>query len=88
MRSLVVLSILILAAGCGESSGGAGGGEPPEPMEVTVDTFNVALAGAFIPFEEERREPIAAGIAASDADIICLQEVWDQADKDMIRAAA
>ena len=85
MRSLVVLSIFILAVGCGESSGGT---QPPEGEQVTVDTFNVALAGAFIPFEAERRPYIAEAIAASDADIICLQEVWDQADKDMIRTAA
>ena len=94
MRSLVVLSIFILAAGCGESSGsnegggGSGGTEPPAGLAVAVDTFNVALAGAFIPHEAERRPDIAEAIAASDADIICLQEVWDQADKDMIRTAA
>jgi endonuclease/exonuclease/phosphatase family metal-dependent hydrolase len=85
MRSLVVLSIFILAAGCGDSSGGT---EPPAGLDVAVDTFNVALAGAFIPHEAERRPYIAEAIAASDADIICLQEVWDQADKDMIRTAA
>jgi endonuclease/exonuclease/phosphatase family metal-dependent hydrolase len=52
-----------------------------------VDTFNVALAGAFIPFEMERRQPISDAIAASDADILCLQEVWEQADKEAIRDA-
>ena len=91
MRSLVVFSIFILAAGCGESSGGGGGtggGEPPEPMDVTVDTFNVALAGAFIPFEAERRPYIGEAIAASDADILCLQEVWDQTDKVAMRDVA
>jgi len=94
MRSLVVLSILILAAGCSESSGnnegggGAGGTEPPGGVAVTVETFNVALAGAFIPFEAERRPYIAEAIAASDADILCLQEVWDQTDKVAIRDAA
>lgn len=81
-RSLVLLSVLALVAGCGESS------EPRDPEEVIVDTFNVALAGAFIPFEEERRQPIADAIAASDADILCLQEVWEQADKEMIQLAA
>jgi len=90
MRSLVVLSIFILVAGCGESSGGGGtgGGEPPESMDVTVDTFNVALAGAFIPFEAERRPYIGEAIAASNADILCLQEVWDQTDKVAIRDVA
>ena len=55
------------------------------PIRVTVDTFNVALAGAFIPFEEERRQPIADAIAEHDADVLCLQEVWTQADKELLR---
>jgi endonuclease/exonuclease/phosphatase family metal-dependent hydrolase len=91
MRSLVFFSILTLAAGCGESTGGgggSGGSEPREPVDVTVDTFNVALAGAFIPFEAARRPYIVDAIAASDADILCLQEVWDQSDKVAIRDGA
>jgi endonuclease/exonuclease/phosphatase family metal-dependent hydrolase len=88
MRSLVVLSIFTFSifgfvAGCGESSG-----EAREPVDVTVDTFNVALAGAFIPFEAARRPYISEAIAASDADILCLQEVWDQTDKVAIQDAA
>jgi len=97
IRSLVVLGILSLAVGCSESSGGGGGtgggggvggGEPPGGVAVTVDTFNVALAGAFIPFEAERRPYIGEAIAASDADILCLQEVWDQTDKVAIKDGA
>jgi len=81
-RSLVFFSILTLLAGCGDSS------EARDPQDVVIDTFNVALAGSFIPFEEERRQPIADAIAASESDILCLQEVWIQADKEMIRDAA
>ncbi len=84
-RSLITLSVLALLVGCGSE------GEttpPPEPQDVVVDTFNVAFAGAFIPYEAERRQPIVDAIAASDADILCLQEVWTQADKELIRDAA
>ena len=91
MRSLVVLGILTLVAGCGESSGGgggSGGSAPGDSVDVAVDTFNVALAGFFIPFEAERRPYIVDAIAASDADILCLQEVWDQTDKVAIRDAS
>lgn len=94
-RSLVAFSILILVASCDDGSGGTGGtggsggsGGAPLPQDVAVDTFNVALAGAFIPFEAERRQPIADALAASDADIICLQEVWSQEDKELLRDAA
>ncbi len=70
--------MVALGLGCG--SGGSGG--------VAVETYNVALAGAFVPFEAERRAPLAEAIANLDADIVCLQEVWTQADKEMIRDAA
>ena len=88
MRSLLVLSIFILAAGCSESSGGAGGTEPPGGVEVAIETYNLALAGSFIAYEQERRELLPDAIANSDADILCLQEVWAQVDKETIRDAA
>ncbi|MFZ1863807.1 MAG: endonuclease/exonuclease/phosphatase family protein [Polyangiales bacterium] len=81
-RSFSWIVIVVSLAGCGDD-----GGEP-EPQEVVIDTFNVALAGAFIPYEEERRQPIADAIAAQTSDIICLQEVWDQTDKELIEGAA
>lgn len=80
-RSLFFFSIFVPLAGCGDDTA-------REPQVVVVDTFNVALAGAFIPYETERRQPIAEAIAASDSDVLCLQEVWDQADKERIRDAA
>lgn len=82
MRVLVFLSGLGLLAACSES------GEPREAQEVVLDTFNVALAGAFIPYEAERRQPIVDAIAVAEGDILCLQEVWEQSDKDAIEAAA
>ncbi|MGB5283369.1 MAG: endonuclease/exonuclease/phosphatase family protein [Polyangiales bacterium] len=85
-RSLIVLSTLALALGCGDSTGENATSRAPE--EVIVDSFNVALAGAFIPYEAERRQPIADAIAAHDADVLCLQEVWTQADKELIRDTA
>ena len=82
-RSLVIIGMFALAMGCGESTTTS-----REPEEVIVDAFNVALAGSFIPYEAERRQPIADAIAAHDADVLCLQEVWTQADKELIRDAA
>lgn len=84
IRSLIVVCALSLVMSCSSD----GGSPPRDPEEVTVDAFNVALAGAFIPYEAERRQPIADAIAAHDADILCLQEVWTQADKELIRDTA
>jgi endonuclease/exonuclease/phosphatase family metal-dependent hydrolase len=60
--------------------------DEPQPMDVVVETFNVGLAGAFIPHEEARRQQMAAGLAASPADVVCLQEVWLRSDKEAIAA--
>ena len=93
-RSLVFFSILALLAGCDSSpsgtggSGGTAGGGTGGSAEVAVETYNLALAGAFIAYEQERRELLPVAIANSGADILCLQEVWTQADKEMIRDAA
>jgi endonuclease/exonuclease/phosphatase family metal-dependent hydrolase len=80
-----------VAVGCGDdsSSNGTGGtGGSGQPTEVTIETFNLALAGSFVPYEQERRQPLMQAIANAEADILCLQEVWTQADKEMIRDAA
>ncbi len=59
-----------------------GGGS--DPYDVTIDTLNVGLAGAFVPNEAARRTPVVEAIAAMDSDIVCLQEVWIASDKTLI----
>jgi endonuclease/exonuclease/phosphatase family metal-dependent hydrolase len=84
MRFLrVFLGTLLLLGACSSSSSDEG-----DAVDVTIDTFNVALAGRFIPYEAERRQPLADAIAEVDSDIVCLQEVWTQADKELIRDMA
>lgn len=90
LRTILVVVALAAVVGCSNSDDTGGGGTAGGGGEVSVvvETFNLALAGAFIPFEEERRQPLADAIAAAEADLLCLQEVWTQADKDMIADAA
>jgi endonuclease/exonuclease/phosphatase family metal-dependent hydrolase len=83
MRSLAFISMCAVLAACSSDSS-----QPSEPIDVAIDTFNVALAGAFIPYEQERRQPIVDAIAATTSDVICLQEVWSQEDKELIRDGA
>jgi endonuclease/exonuclease/phosphatase family metal-dependent hydrolase len=89
-RSLVFFSLFTLLGGCSSSSGdGTGGtGGTGGSDGVAIETYNLALAGSFIAYEQERRELLPDAIANSDADILCLQEVWAQADKEAIRDAA
>lgn len=83
-RTLSLAFALALLAGCG------GDDAPPNstPDTITVDSLNVALAGAFIPYETERRAAVVAAVANDPADIVCLQEVWREEDKQLIRTAA
>jgi endonuclease/exonuclease/phosphatase family metal-dependent hydrolase len=61
---------------------------PATTSSVIVDSLNVGLAGAFIPFESERRVAVSQAIAQMPSDIVCLQEVWREEDKDLIVNAA
>ncbi len=89
------LAASALVAACSSSDpapAGPDSGTPDSavtgPIDVTIDTFNVALAGAFVPNEAARRPKIVEALAAHDADVVCLQEVWTEADKTAIAEAA
>ena len=57
------------------------------PLDVRFDTFNVGLAGSFVANEVARRPAVVDALAAYDTDVMCLSEVWFQADKDAIARA-
>lgn len=57
-------------------------------ISLTVETYNVGLAGAFVPYEAQRIQAVPAAVAAIPADIVCVQEAWRQSDKEAIAAAA
>ncbi len=56
--------------------------------EITVGTWNVGLAYAFVPLAKERQPEVIKAIEASKDDLLCLQEVWTDADLAGIEAAA
>jgi endonuclease/exonuclease/phosphatase family metal-dependent hydrolase len=80
LRLALPASILLLVLGCGDSS--------EKPLDVTIDTYNVGFAGSFVPYETERRQAVLDIIANMPSDIACLQEVWEQSDKEVIATAA
>jgi endonuclease/exonuclease/phosphatase family metal-dependent hydrolase len=77
-------ALFFVAAGMACSDDGP---TPPVANTFTIDSFNVGLAGAFIPFEAERRAAMGPALANNPADVICLQEVWREEDKDAIATA-
>ncbi|MEM6996996.1 MAG: endonuclease/exonuclease/phosphatase family protein [Myxococcota bacterium] len=48
--------------------------DPTIPLALT--TFNVGLAFGYVEEASGRIDPVIAAINASDADVICLQELW------------
>ena len=55
---------------------------------LAVDTIDVALYGAFAPFEDDRRPALYAAIAGRGSDLVCVTNVNRQDDKVAIASAA
>jgi endonuclease/exonuclease/phosphatase family metal-dependent hydrolase len=55
---------------------------------VRVVTFNTGLLRGGVPYAAERAGPVAAAIAALDADVVSLQELWEDADRTAVIEAA
>jgi endonuclease/exonuclease/phosphatase family metal-dependent hydrolase len=71
-------------AGMSGASGSTATGTP-----YVFETYNVGLAGRFVPNESVRRQPFYDAMAAKDdADVVCLQELWLKSDKDAVALAA
>src|SRR5512134_2395795 len=74
-----------LVAGCGPT---APGDDEPELVDsTTFATYNAGLAHGAVPFADERIAPIVEALADSPADVLCLQEVWTDADAGAIQSA-
>ncbi len=55
--------------------------------ELTLGTFNAGLAHHFVPLATERLEPVTQAIVESEFDVLCLQEVWRDEDREHLQAA-
>lgn len=89
-RSLIaLLGPLTLLVACGGDDSSPNPVSVPPPAQATFETFNVGLAGlSFSKYEAERRQPVIDAVSKLPSDVVCLQEVWRQSDKDLIIAAA
>lgn len=56
-----------------------------ETFEVT--SYNAGLAHTFVPLAKERTPHLAAALKKTDSDVLCLQEVWTEADQASMVAA-
>jgi endonuclease/exonuclease/phosphatase family metal-dependent hydrolase len=63
-------------------------GCPAGDEPLTLVTYNAGLAVGFVPGAQERAAGTSDAIAALDADVVCLQEVWDADHVALVEAAA
>ena len=54
---------------------------------LVVETYNVGLARTFVKATEDRAALLPLALAADDADVLCLQEVWLESDQDALAEA-
>lgn len=51
---------------------------------ISFVTYNLGLAENYIPMIPERLEKIPQALVALDADVLCLQEVWDRPHQELL----
>ena len=78
---IVPVLFVILYMGCSSDH------ESPRPS-ITFITYNTGLAQGYVSYYTERLPEVIAAVAASEEDILCLQEVWKDEDVAAIIEAA
>lgn len=53
-------------------------------VSYSLATYNLGLAQNYVDYAEERVEHVVAAVAGLDAELVCLQEVWDAEDIDAV----
>ena len=80
-------ALALLASGLLATCGSGDGDGPTD--HGTYATYNTGLARAYVDLAEERSPHMGSAVAGIEADVICLQELWDTGDlEDVIAAAA
>ncbi len=76
---LVALIVLVGALACEAEEGGG--------TTATFGTYNAGLAYAYVPHAELRQPLIGPALGALEADVLCLQEIWEPAHVAALLAA-
>lgn len=89
-RTLLLLAAVVALGGCSDDDGdnGNNNNENIAPAGLTAVTYNGGLARGFVDYANERAQDVADAIANLDADLVCVQEIWQPEHVDMLEAAA
>lgn len=63
-------------------------GDVTMPKDLKIDVVNTQLNGAFAAFESQRRPHVFDAVSALNSDAVCVSEIWNNADKEALAAAA
>lgn len=87
-RILFVLAgVVALGVGCSDDDDNGNNNNAPPP-DLTAVTYNGGLARGFVDYADERAQDVSDAIAGLDADVVCVQEIWQPEHVDMLAAAA
>jgi endonuclease/exonuclease/phosphatase family metal-dependent hydrolase len=87
IRNIAIISCLSLAAACDESANEADAGpDAGAGGTLSAATYNLGLLGS-VGFVSERAPLTIEAVAAIAADVLCVQEVWEQEHWDALVAA-
>ncbi len=87
-RSPFALALLCACSGATSVvSPGGGDAAAGSPLEVSFETFNVALRGPLTPNESTRRPAVFAALSAYSGDVLCVQDAWQGDDPSNLVAA-
>lgn len=85
---LVGVGVALSTVGCTASTEAAVAGEGAATARgFRIATFNAGLVRGGVALAEERLPLIGPALARTDADVLCLQEVWADGDYETIKAS-
>jgi endonuclease/exonuclease/phosphatase family metal-dependent hydrolase len=83
-RVVLLVAVVVAGVGCARADDAESNGDE----ELRFVTFNAGLAPGDVGYVDERAPHVFEALAGLDADVLCVQELWQDADYEDLVAAA
>ncbi len=80
--------LALLAFGLGTAVAACGNDDKRQVVDLRTTTFNAGLAPGFVPYTNERAPLVVSQLASLPTDILCVQEMWREQDRQALIDAA